>query len=347
MRPSGRISFPSLRLGVIDYDLANAARRVIEGALGVVRGERVVLLVDRPRRDVGLALLEVARDLGADPIVHEIESHGERPLRALPDPVRAALGRAQASVAAIGFDDGEIGMRLELLDEVRTLSLRHAHMVGVSRLSLIAGFSVDHSRILSVTRAVRTRLRPESQIRLRTPAGSDLELRLDPAMRWAEQLGVIRPARWENLPYGKLVTYPGFLRGVFVADASMGARFGEAAGLLERAPVRIEIDGGACKSVRCSDRAVQREVESFLQREHNLFRVGAVCLGTNVGILSPTGEIVADQNLPGLHLVFGSSVPDQTGAPWSTRAQLPMTCAAADVDLDGAPLLRAGRYMIT
>jgi hypothetical protein len=102
-----------------------------------------------------------------------------------------------------------------------------------------------------------------------------------------------------------------------------------------------------CKSVRCSDRALQRSIESFLQREHNLTRVGGICLGTNVGILSPTGEIVADQNLPGLHVIFGSAVADQTGAAWSTRAQLPFTSAGGDVDLDGAPLLRAGRYMVT
>jgi leucyl aminopeptidase (aminopeptidase T) len=325
----------------------NAARRVVEAALGVVRGERVVLIVDRPRRDVGAALLEVARDTGADPIVHEIESHGERPLRQLPEPIAAALGRAQASLLAVGFDDGEIGMRHEILDLVRQLSLRHAHMVGVSRKSLIAGFSVDHARILSTTRAVRTRLRPESRLRLRTGAGSDLEVALDPGMRWAEHLGVIRPGRWENLPSGKLVTYPARVQGVFVADASMGGRFGEAAGLLDRTPVRLEIDAGLCKGVRCTDRALQRDVEAFLHREHNLLRVGAICLGTNVGILSPTGEIVADQNLPGLHLVLGSSVPEQTGARWSTRAQLPVTCAAADVDLDGAPLLRAGRYMVT
>ena len=346
-RPSARISFSSIRLGTVDYDLANAARRVIEAALGVVRGERVVLIVDRPRRDVGSALLEVARDLGADPIVHELESHGERPIRQLPESLRAALGRAQASLIAIGFDDGEIGMRHELLDAVRTFSLRHAHMMGVSRKSLIAGFSVDHARILSTTRAVRTRLRPESKLQLRTPAGSDLEVRLDPGMRWAEHLGVIRPGKWENLPSGKLVTCPAQVRGVFVADASMGSRFGEAAALLDRAPVRLEIDGGTCKSVRCLDRALQREVETFLQREHNLHRIGAVCLGTNVGILSATGEIVADQNLPGLHIVLGSSVPEQTGAAWSTRAQLPMTASGADVDLDGTPLLRAGRYMVT
>jgi leucyl aminopeptidase (aminopeptidase T) len=346
-RPPSRVSFPSLRFAAIDYDLANAARRVIESALGVVRGERVVLIVDKDRRDVGSALLEVARDLGADPIVHEIESHGDRPIRQLPEPIRAAMARAQASCLSIGFEDGEIGMRHELLVLVRTLSLRHAHMIGVSRRSLIAGFSVDHSRILSTTLAVRTRLRPDSLLRLRTPAGSDLEVRLDPTSRWTEHVGVIRPGKWENLPSGMLTTCPALVRGVFIADASIGSHFGQVAGLLDKTPLRLEIENSTCKSVRCSDRALQREVEAYLGREHNLSRVGGVSIGTNVGILAPTGELVADQNLPGLHIVFGSAVPEQTGASWSTRAQLPMTCALADVDLDGAPLLRAGRYMVT
>jgi leucyl aminopeptidase (aminopeptidase T) len=320
---------------------------VVESALGVVRGESLVLIVDRSRRDVGSALLAVARDIGADPIVHELDVQGERPLRALPQGIRSALTRAQASLVNIGFEDGEISMRHELLDCVRAMSLRHAHMIGVSRKSLIAGFSVDHTRILTTTRAIRMRLRPDSQLRLRTAAGTDLDVRLDPTLRWAEHVGVIRPGRWENLPSGRLTTCPAMVRGVFVADASVGGQFGQSAGLLERTPIRIEIEGTMCKSVRCIDRGLQREVESFILREHNLTRVGGVCLGTNVGILSPTGEIVADQNLPGLHVILGSAVADQTGATWSTRAQLPFTASGADVDLDGAPLLRAGRYMVT
>jgi leucyl aminopeptidase (aminopeptidase T) len=88
-------------------------------------------------------------------------------------------------------------------------------------------------------------------------------------------------------------------------------------------------------------------VEAFLQREHNLTRVGGVSLGTNIGIVAPTGEVVADQNVPGLHLTFGSAAADQTGATWSTRAELALASFGGDVDLDGAPLLRAGRYMVT
>ena len=37
---------------------------------------------------------------------------------------------------------------------------------------------------------------------------------------------------------------------------------------------------------------------------------------------------------------------DQTGAGWDAPTQLLMTGTQADVDLDGAPLLRHGRYMV-
>jgi hypothetical protein len=38
-------------------------------------------------------------------------------------------------------------------------------------------------------------------------------------------------------------------------------------------------------------------------------------LGTIVGITEPIGELVCDQNLPGLHLSLGTTFPEMTGAP--------------------------------
>ncbi len=348
--PSGPIrkrSTPSLRMGAIDYEVANAARRVIEGALGLVAGERIVIAVDHARRDMGETLAEVARNTGAKAELLELEELGQRPLRRVPDPMRAALSNAQASILWCGFEDGEQAMRMELVIElVRKLDLRHAHMIGVTRRSMVAGFSVDPARILDASRAVRTRIRPDSLLRVKTSAGTDLEVKLDPKNRWMEHVGVIRPGRWENLPTGEIVTSPAAARGVFVADASMGGHFGQAAGLLNDKPVRLEIEGGVCKAVRCRDLSLQREVERFIKSELNGERVGAVGFGTNVGITAPIGDVSCDQNMPGMHIGLGSTFAEMTGASWNSRIQITFTCGHGDVDIDGSPLMRSGRYII-
>jgi len=51
--------------------------------------------------------------------------------------------------------------------------------------------------------------------------------------------------------------------------------------------------------------------------------------------------------MPGLHLGFGATFPEYTGASWSSRGQLIATNALGDVDLDGAPIIRSGRYIVS
>lgn len=334
------------RLSEIDFDLVNAARRIVESTLGLVPGERLLVIADRVRKDIALEIGEAARNIGATASLLELEEFGERPLRRLPEGIEREVEKAQATLLLVGWEDSEVGMREELVTLVKALNLRHGTMLGLTRRSMLAGFTVDPSRILDATRAARQRMRPDSKLRLRTAAGSDLEVRLGADRRWVEWVGVVRPGRWEDLPSGQLITAPIEVNGVFVADASIGGFMGAAAGLLDRHPVRVEIEGGLCKSVRSADLALQRSVEEFLRREHNLDRVGHISLGTNVGVLQPTGEVTCDQNLPGLHIAFGSALSELTGGVIATRTQLAMTCAGADVDLDGSALMRSGRYMV-
>ncbi len=348
-RVSSRMSMPrvTVRLSAVDFDVVNAARRILEGSLGVVPGDRVVVLLDRARSDMASVLIEVAQSIGAVANVLVLEEFGERPLSELPGPVLDALHTAQASILLISSHDAEMGLRRELLSYVVDNRLRHAHMPGVSRSSVIIGFSTDPARIAEATRSVRIRMRPRSTLHLRSSAGSDLSVSLAPEHRWVEHVGTIRPGRWENLPSGALVTAVGDANGVFVSDASIGSEHAAAVGVLDRTPVRFDIENGVCKAVRCSDRSLQRAIEEVLRRERDLDRIGLVYLGTNIGIVRPTGEAVCDQNMPGLHIGFGATFPEHTGASWTSRGQLTATGASGDVDLDGSPLLRSGRYIVS
>ena len=334
-----------MSIATIDFDIVNAARRIFEGALSLVPGDRVLLILDREREGLATALAETARTTGARCDVVFLEDFAMRPITELPPPVRTLLEQAQASVLLVGVERGEQPMRMELIEHVVRLRLRHAHMVGVTRRSLIAGFSVDPMRVLDATRAVRMRLRPNSVLHLKTTGGSDLTVKLTPKYRWAEHVGVIRPGRWENLPAGELVTTPDSVDGVFICDASIGGHF-DHKGLVDRNPVRVEVAQGAVTRVSCPDRALHRLVEEYLRSEPLAARVGTVVIGTNVGMLTPIGEMVSDQNLPGLHLSLGNTFPDITGAEPGALSQLTMTTSGADMDLDGAQLLRAGRYLV-
>jgi leucyl aminopeptidase (aminopeptidase T) len=91
---------------------------------------------------------------------------------------------------------------------------------------------------------------------------------------------------------------------------------------------------------------LKRDVESFIHQDSHAHHVGTIIIGTNLGITEPTGEIVCDQNLPGLHISLGSTYEQWTGAPSRTKVYLTMTGARGDVDLDGVPLIRMGRYMM-
>ena len=71
-----------------------------------------------------------------------------------------------------------------------------------------------------------------------------------------------------------------------------------------------------------------------------------VVLGTNVGIREATGEVVADQNLPGLHIAFGATFSEQTGASWDSPSQMLCGRRAGATWTSTAAAGPQGRYLV-
>jgi len=330
----------------VDFALMGAARRIVE-AISVVPGETVIIVYDQARETIASAIVDAVQMLPAKVETFMLENLGARPLQAVPDPLREGMGRAQASVMLIGVDDErELPLRREFVTLVESLKLRHAHVIGVTRGALIAGFNVEPARIVDMTRQVRLRITGRASFRYRTGYGTDLEVTLDPDARWGEHVGIIRPGRWENLPAGQLFTWPKDVRGVFVANASLDISFKGQSPSVQTAAVRFEIEEGRCRAVTSDDAELAQSVDRYLRATPDLDRVGQVALGTNPGLMSPIGEPVFDQCVPGLHLVFGWTNPKVTGAPWVANAILSANGAGGDLEVDGKALMRAGRYLL-
>jgi leucyl aminopeptidase (aminopeptidase T) len=337
------VTIPRHRPRAIDPAFAIAARSILEGSLSLVPGDRVLIIVDANYEELAGALEDAALSLRAVPTICRLT--GARPFPRLPPEFATALSNVQASVMAISERADEATVRREVIDLIGRHRVRHAHLVGISRAALGQGFLADARRVQDSTRKLRLRIGPTSQIVARSNAGTKLEIKLDPTLRWGASVGRIGPGQWENLPSGQLFTCPADVRGVYVADASVTADEGRAFDVV-RAPLTLEIDAGICRRVRCIDPRMAGEFERRLRAAEHLTQVGQILLGTNAGLSAPIGDAIFDCNVPGLHLTFGYTAPADTGARWCSRLGVTANAARMDVDIDGTAVVRQGRLVI-
>lgn len=330
----------------VDYSLLTAAGRIVEGALSVVSGEGVAIIVSAEQRAFGETLATVAQTISAKPQLLILEDHGARPHEGLAPTIAEALAQSQASVFCADSRPDEKPMRLALLSQTTKLGIRHAHLVGVTRRSLLAGFSAEPRRLAEAARVVRVRARPSSIIRVRSPAGTDLTVRCDPACRWSDHTSPIRAGRWENLPAGEVLTCPADVNGTYVATASMSSSFGIQREALRHCPIRLGFEHGVLKRMESPEEGLCPKLWQKIRATPNTERVGLLLIGTNVGVHEPTGDIITDKTLPGAHLWLGKTLADETGARWSSDAWVAFTAEGTDVDLDDVPLIRQGRYVV-
>jgi leucyl aminopeptidase (aminopeptidase T) len=321
------------------------ATRVIEEILGVIPGEKFLVVHDSANLDIARAFEQAGEVRGAKVERIDLETLGTRPLIALPAPVALKIRSAQASALAVRSEDGEYALRASFVQTAMAARLRHVHMVGLSRRVFQASMVTPCSRIFELLRKLRTGLRPSSKISVRSSAGTNLEIEMAPHLRWMDNGSAIRPGEWATLPFGSLVSSPANVNGVYVADASLSGPMGMRRGLLSSRPARLTFEGSRLRKVESSDSELREHIERFAGEGQGRERVGMVVLGANVGLMPPTGEFIHDEHTPGVHLGLGENFASLTGATWSAQGQLAFAMASADVDIDGVALIRQGRYV--
>jgi leucyl aminopeptidase (aminopeptidase T) len=321
------------------------AARVIDELLVLRAGERLLIVHDEANADIAAGFERAASEARALTTRLQMEPLAPRPWTTCPTKVLAAVPAADATILAAVAVDGEYDARLALVTAAAAARARHVHMVGVSRRAFVASMGTTTARVFGLLDALRAQLRPKSRFTIRSAAGTRLEIEMAPHLRWFANGNAVRAGQWVNVPYGALVSSPANVRGVYVADAAMGGALGARVGLLTGRPVRLTITDNRVTGVECRDVSVKDYVGRFVAQATGHDRIGLVGLGANIGILSPLGEIIHDENMPGVHLALGEPFPLKTGATWSAHGQLAFAATDMDVDLDAQPLIRRSRHV--
>lgn len=329
----------------VQTDLLLGARNAVRTCLAVRRKERVVLITDEHTAEIAAAILAELRDVPAVIECFVLERYGERPLAALPGPISRALEGAAVSLMVVTPIPGELKIRSAVMDMVALHSLRHAHMPGVDHEMMVTAMRVDYRKVARVQDRLLERLSPEAVVHVRSPAGTDLELRLTPKHRWVRCDGLIQPGIGQNLPTGQLYTTPGTVEGTFVCDAAIGDWFGTRYSDLSEYPLSVEISGGRARDARSSNQALARQMMLYLRSNVEGDRVGELGIGTNLALGHLRGIALQDEQVPGAHIAFGGAgILGTTGASWSARTQVPLIGRSCDIDFDGTPVMRRGVF---
>ncbi len=336
----------SLNTIPFDSELTPGARNAVRVCLRVQPSEKITVITDDACREIAAAIVHELETLGAPYRAFVLEELAPRPLIKLPQEILNDLETSQISIFAVQAQRNELQSRMQMTEVVNRRKIRHAHMVNINRQIMLEGMRADFQKVDRISQKVADLVRKASQIRAKTPAGTDLVADLNPSYKWLKTSGIISPDKWGNLPGGEVFTTPGEVNGTFVIDGVVGdylcAKFGD----LRNNPLTIGISGNRLTDAECSNKELRDDFWAYTHTDENSDRVGEFAIGTNIELKDVIGEILQDEKYPGVHIAFGNPYGAHTGADWYSSTHIDVVGRNFDVWVDQQPIMRGGQFLI-
>ncbi len=330
--------------------LERAASNVVHKCLRVQPADRVVLITDQSTQRIAEAVHSKVNSIGAQVLRINLDEYGSRPLTGFPPQMRRQIVRFKPTVSwfAAAAGEGELpNLRRPLGKLLReNLRTRHAHSPALTEEVLLRGMRTDYDRIAALTHAVHSIVRHARRIQVRTPAGTNLDIELNPRRRWKLSTGFIhQQGGWSNLPDGELYTAPWNVNGTLVVDGCLGDWF-KKYGEIHNSPVTITVRNGRAllRSIHCANGEIEQNLRTYLKQHPNSNRVGELGIGTNFELTDLIGNLLLDEKFPGIHVAFGDPYAHHTGAKWSAPSHIDGVLRRCTIVVDGRKIMKNGTF---
>lgn len=279
-----------------DEAIAAAARTAIEQCLDLGAEESAVVVTDEKRRAIGEALYEAASAVTEDASIVRYppgDQHGAEP----PEPVAAAMAAADVFLAPTTKSLSHTRARGDACEA----GARGATLPGITEEVFLTGLDADYAAIAEHCEDVLAQVADADQVRVTTPAGTDVTF--EPGDReWLADTGMVHDAGdFSNLPAGEVFVSPETANGTYVVDGTMMPH-----GLLDEGQELIfAVEDGYVTDI--SDDDVREQVEAGAEEvgrdAYNLAELG---IGTNVGVTDLVGSVLLDEKAAGtVHIAIG------------------------------------------
>jgi leucyl aminopeptidase (aminopeptidase T) len=329
-----------------DQALCVGARNAIQVCLRLQQNEQVTIIADTVGLEIAAALVDQVEQIGALYGVFVLEELAARPLEHMPAAVLADLAQSQVSIFAAQAQRGELRSRMEMMDVVNRLRLRHGHMVNITTDIMRQGMQADFQQIDRLSQRVIEKARRAQVVRATSKGGTDIVAELSPQLKWVKTSGLISPDKWGNLPGGEIFTSPYALNGRFVVDGVVGDYLCAKYGDLQETPLTIEIKDTRIATLHCENKELLAEFTAYTGTDENSNRVGEFAIGTNLAVTRIIGNILQDEKIPGIHIAFGHPYNEHTGQTWNSTTHIDCVGRDFDIWLDDEPIMRDGQFLV-
>lgn len=310
-------------------DFLSSARTVINTCLGLRKGEKVLIIIDKGREKIGDALFQATLNAKGEPLLVKIQTKkpGEEP----PEPLTELMKAVDAIVIITEFSLTHTrARRLATKYGARVIA-----MPGITESLFTAGISADLKEIETTIKKLYWALRKCEKINVETKLGTKLALSVKDREWIAEDTGMCRErGSIANLPAGKIfiATNESETSGILVVNGSLG-------GIKLARPAKITIREGFAEEID------DEKIEKILAEKGKLSKtVGKFGIGVN-----PKAKIVGnpleDEKVLGTcHVGFGDNFA--FGGKIKCGAYLGAVITQPTVEVDSRTIIKDGKLLV-
>ena len=313
-------------------ELKDSAKVAVEQCLNVKQGEKVLVVIDSLQREIGGALVEASRAVGAETRLMEMsprDNHGQEP----PAAVAAAMLYADVVIMPTTKSLSHTNARRE----ANKAGARIASMPLITVDLMARTLGGDYTKMAEKCAEYVSLLKGAKEIHITSPNGTDITLSLVGREIHLDNGIIHKSGDIGNLPAGEVYAAPleGTTRGTLVIDGSMAG-----IGLLSE-PLCMNVRNGYVTEIKGKDAGALKEILD--KNGKDAYNIAELGLGMNERA-TVTGNVLEDEKVLGtVHIALGDNT--SMGGIISVPSHLDGIILSPTVVVDGKTILDKGNLL--
>jgi hypothetical protein len=288
-----------------------AARNALSNVLGASNGERILIICDTDRAEIGEAFAQGALDLGLWTKLAMLPKPGPKEIRKGPDNHIKELitgGEADIFINLLRGSAGETPFRIKIIHLETRQRKRLGHCPGVTidmlKNGALALTDREYGTMQGFADKLMATLTDVKSIHVKCTGGTDLTMSVEGREFFTDTYVEWKTLKWMNLPVGEVIVGPveNSLNGKLVSRGAVGG-IGRTKG-----KVTITARKGKAVKIDYGNKPVLKKIKTAISTDRWSSYVGEFAFGINPHA-SLVNEFLEIEKIQGtVHLAFGNNM---------------------------------------